>query len=282
VKLRGSFAALVEGDIMQVNGKVVVVTGAGNGMGRELTLELVRRGARVAAIDLRPEGLVETLALAEALGGTVATFTADVTDAVAVSALPAQIEAKLGSVDALVNNAGIIQPFVKINELTIEAADRVMKVNFTGPFLMVKAFLPGLLAKTEAHILNVSSMGAYAPVPGQSVYGASKAAVKLFTEGLRSEMIGTNVGVTIVFPGAIHTNIAQNSGMSMPANADAAESKFKMTEPGVAAKAMVDAIEKNQARICIGSDAKLMDRLSRLNPVFAANLIAKQMASLLK
>lgn len=267
---------------MKVNGKVVVVTGAGAGMGRELTLELVRRGARVAAIDLRAEGLAETRDLAEALGGTVSTFTADVTDSAAVAALPAAIEVKLGSVDALVNNAGIIQPFVKINELTVEQAAKVMNVNFNGPFYMVKAFLPSLLAKTEAHILNVSSMGAYAPVPGQSVYGASKAAVKLFTEGLRSEMIGTGVGVTIVFPGAIHTNIAQNSGMAMPANADAAESKFKMTEPGIAAKLMVDAIENNTPRLCIGSDAKLMDRLSRLNPIFAANLIAKQMASLLK
>lgn len=267
---------------MKVNGKVVVVTGAGAGMGRELTLELLRRGARVAAIDLRSEGLVETKDLAEALGGTVATFTVDVTDAAAVAGLPSQIEAKLGSVDALVNNAGIIQPFVKINDLTVEQAAKVMNVNFNGPFYMVKAFLPGLLAKTEAHVLNVSSMGAYAPVPGQSVYGASKAAVKLFTEGLRSEMIGTGVGVTIVFPGAIHTNIAQNSGMAMPANADAAESKFKMTEPGIAAKLMVDAIENNTPRLCIGSDAKLMDRLSRLNPVFAANLISKQMASLLK
>ncbi len=267
---------------MKVVDKVVVVTGAGAGMGRELTLELVRRGAKVAAIDLRPEGLAETKTQAEQIGGRIETFVVDVTDGDAVAKLPAQVESTLGSADVLLNNAGIIQPFVKINELTIEQAARVMNVNFNGPFLMVKAFLPGLLAKSQAHILNVSSMGAYAPVPGQSVYGASKAAVKLFTEGLRSEMIGTNVGVTIVFPGAIHTNIAQNSGMAMPANADAAESKFKMTEPGVAAKAMIDAIENNKARICIGGDATLMDRLSRLNPVFAANLIAKQMASLLK
>ena len=158
---------------MKVNGKVVVVTGAGAGMGRELTLELVRRGARVAAIDLRSEGLVETKDLAEALGGTVATFTVDVTDAAAVAGLPSQIEAKLGSVDALVNNAGIIQPFVNINDLTVEQAAKVMNVNFNGPFYMVKAFLPGLLAKTEAHVLNVSSMGAYAPVPGQSAAHAS-------------------------------------------------------------------------------------------------------------
>lgn len=264
---------------MRVQGKVVVVTGAGSGMGRQLVLELVSRGAKVAAVDMREETLEETKTLAR---GEVASFVLNITDADGVAALPAEVEAALGPVDAIINNAGIIQPFVKINDLSMADAHRVMDVNFTGPLMLTKAFLPGLLTRPEAHILNVSSMGAYAPVPGQSVYGASKAAIKLMTEGLRSELLGTNVGVTIVFPGAINTNIAKNSGLDMPTGSDAESSKFKTTEAPVAAKAMVDAIEKNSPRLCIGSDAKLMDRLSRLNPVFAAGLIAKQMGSLLK
>lgn len=264
---------------MRVQGKVVVVTGAGSGMGRQLVLELVSRGAKVAAVDMREETLEETKTLAR---GEVASFVLNITDADGVAALPAEVEAALGPVDALINNAGIIQPFVKINDLSMADAHRVMDVNFTGPLMLTKAFLPGLLTRPEAHILNVSSMGAYAPVPGQSVYGASKAAIKLMTEGLRSELLGTNVGVTIVFPGAINTNITKNSGLDMPTGSDAESSKFKTTEAPVAAKAMVDAIEKNSPRLCIGSDAKLMDRLSRLNPVFAAGLIAKQMGSLLK
>jgi short-subunit dehydrogenase len=263
---------------MKVQNKVVVVTGAGSGMGRQLTLELISRGALVAAIDLRAETLAETKKLA---GGKVETFTVDITDDNAVAALPAQVIKKLGAPDILINNAGIIQPFVRINDLTIEQAARVMNVNFEGPLMMVKAFLPGFLTRPEAHILNVSSMGAYAPVPGQSVYGASKAAIKLLTEGLRSELTDTNVGVTIVFPGAINTNIAQNSGMAMPGDA-AADSKIKMTEAPVAAHQMIEAIEKNRPRICIGSDAKMLDVISRINPVFAAKLIYKQMASLLK
>jgi short-subunit dehydrogenase len=124
-------------------------------------------------------------------------------------------------------------------------------------------------------------MGAYAPVPGQTVYGASKAAIKLFTEGLRSELMETKIGVTIVFPGAIATNIAANSGMTAMAADSEAASKFPTTPAPVAAKAMVDAIEANKPRITIGSDATFMDRLSRLNPVMAANVIYKQMKSLL-
>lgn len=263
---------------MKLKDKVVVVTGAGSGMGREITLELIRRGARVAAIDMHKATVDETAALA---GSGVSAFTVDVTDRAAVAALPAQIEKAMGAVDVVINNAGIIQPFVKINELSFAQAEKVMDVNFYGPFAMVKAFLPGLLTRPEAHILNVSSMGAYAPVPGQSIYGASKAAVKLMTEGLRSELLGTNIGVTIAFPGAVATNITANSGIAMPeVSADAPA--FKQTAAPLAAKIMVDAIEKNKARVTVGKDATMLDRISRINPVFAANMIYKQMKSLLK
>jgi short-subunit dehydrogenase len=264
---------------VKVSGKLILVTGAGSGMGRELTIELVRRGATVAAVDMRADSLAETKKVA---GGQVATYVVDITDAAKVSALPKQVAKDLGEVDAVINNAGIIQPFVRVNDLTLEQAAKVMDVNFTGPLMLTKAFLPALLTRPEAHILNVSSMGAYAPVPGQSVYGASKAAIKLFTEGLRLELLNTKVGVTIVFPGAINTNIAANSGMAVPAGTDTGESQFKMTEATVAAKLMVDAIEKNKPRLTIGSDATMMDWLSRLNPIMAANIIYKQMASLLK
>jgi len=266
---------------MKVSGKVVVVTGAGSGMGRELSLELARRGATVAAVDFREETLAETAALVRKLGGKISTHTLDVSDLAKVAALPAAVIKAHGTVDAVINNAGIIQPFVPVAELPWKDVEMVMAVNFFGPVAIVQAFLPLLTKRPEAHILNVSSMGAYAPVPGQTVYGASKAAIKLFTEGLRSELMETTVGVTIVFPGAIATNIAANSGMTAMAADSEAASKFPTTPAPVAAKAMVDAIEANKPRITIGSDATLMDRLSRLNPVMAANIIYKQMKSLL-
>lgn len=266
---------------MKVQNKVIVVTGAGSGMGRELALELVRRGALVAAVDMRKESLDETAALVTKLGGKISTHALDITDGKAVAALPAAIAKALGPVDGLVNNAGIIQPFVKINDLDFSVAEKVMNVNFYGPLRLIKAFLPELLARPEGHILNVASMGAYAPVPGQSIYGASKAAVKLMTEGLRSELLDTNVGVTIVFPGATATNIAANSGMKVPAADSAEASKFPQTPADVAAKMMVDAIENNTPRITTGKDATTMDILTRLNPVWAAGVIYKQMKSLL-
>lgn len=262
---------------MNISDKVALVTGAGSGMGRQITLELVRRGASVVAVDMHQSALEETCSLAGSLSSKISMVTLNVTDKAAVDALPS----KVGEIDILINNAGIIQPFVPIKDLAVDDAKRVMDVNFYGPLYLIKAFLPGLLARPQAHILNVSSMGAYAPVPGQSVYGASKAAVKLMTEGLRSELMGTNVGVTVVFPGAVNTNITTNSGLAMPeVGADAP--KFKSLDADIAAKMMVDAIVKNKPRITVGKDATMMDRLSRLNPVFAANLIYKQMKSLLQ
>ncbi|MEY4312604.1 MAG: hypothetical protein RLZZ319_113 [Actinomycetota bacterium] len=266
---------------MKVNGKVIVVTGAGSGMGRELALELTRRGAIIAGVDKRKESLDETTAMVTKLGGTMAEFPLDITDATAVAALPAAVEEKLGAADGLVNNAGIIQPFVKINDLDIADAERVMNVNFYGPLRLIKAFLPVLLARPEGHILNVSSMGAYAPVPGQSLYGASKAAIKLLTEGLRSELLDTKVGVTVVFPGATATNIAANSGMTAMTADSPDAAKFTQTPADVAAKMMVDAIENNTPRLTTGKDAMTMDILTRLNPVWAAGVIYKQMKSLL-
>ena len=118
-------------------------------------------------------------------------------------------------VDGLLNVAGIIQKFEPFIELDTADIERVLQVNFWGVVNMVRAFLPHLMRRPEAALVNVSSMGAYAPVPGQAAYGASKAAVRLLTEALYAELMDTNVAVTTIFPGAIATNIAQNSGVSI-------------------------------------------------------------------
>jgi short-subunit dehydrogenase len=192
--------------------------------------------------------------------------------------------ARHGAVDGLINNAGIIQPFVRVNDLEYEAIERVMNVNFYGTLYMTKAFLPHLLKRPEAHIANVSSMGGFLPVPGQSIYGASKAAVKLFTEGLHSELLTTNVRVSVIFPGAIGTNIAANSGVGISQSAAEPGDRrrsIKPLEPGKAAEIIVDGIERDRYRVMVGSDATFLDRFYRLSPERAANFIFRQMKSLL-
>lgn len=269
---------------MKAAGKTIAVTGAGNGIGRQITLNLLRRGARVAAIDVSEAGLQETLALAGAPAGRLSTHVANITERETVEALPAAIVEHHGQVDGVINCAGIIQPFVKLDDLDYSSIERVMNVNFWGLMYMTKTFLPHLLRRPVGHIVNVSSMGGFLPVPGQTVYGASKAAVKLLTEGLHSELTETNVGVTVVFPGAIATDISRNSGLNAPTAAEAEKSgvsKIKMTPPAEAARIIVDAMERDAYRVTVGKDATMMDRLCRLMPERAAGIIYKQMRTLL-
>ena len=267
---------------MQIKDKVFVVTGGGNGMGREVVLGLIQRGARVAAVDLNQAGLDETASLANA-GDRLTTHAVNVSDRTAVLALPDAVKKAHGQVDGLLNVAGIIQPFVKIAELDFDVIERVINVNFWGVVNMTKAFLPELLARPESGLVNVSSMGGFLPVPGQAAYGASKAAVKLFTEALFAETQGTSLAVTVVFPGGVSTNITGNSGVdtSRLEKAAAGAKQRKTTTPADAGRQIIDGLEKGTYRVRIGGDAKFMDRFSRLAPRRATLLIANQMKALL-
>jgi short-subunit dehydrogenase len=267
---------------MKVQGKTIVITGGGSGIGRELTLLLLKKGARVAAVDVNETTLKETAALAGNHQDRLSIHFANVTDRDAVSALPEAVIQFHGAVDGIINNAGIIQRFVKINDLDFMEIERVFKTNLGGVMNVTKVFLPHLLKRPEAHIVNTSSMGGFLPVPGQSAYGASKAAVKLFTEALHSELLDTNVHVTTVYPGAVATNIMVNSGVVFDSEGSSENnSKIKMTTAEAAAEIIVDGMEKNKYRILIGSDAKMMDFLSRMMPERAAKIIYSQMRSLL-
>lgn len=269
---------------MQIQDKTFVVTGAGGGIGGEVVQTLLKRGARVAAVDLRQEGLDTLKEKVGDAADRLSLHTLNITDKDAVMALPAAVQAAHQSVDGLINCAGIIQPFVKVNELDFDAIERVMNVNFNGTLYMTKAFLPTLLEREESYLTNVASMGGFLPVPGQSIYGASKAAVKLMTEALYAELLNSPVHVSVVFPGATNTNITKNSNVAAPTTGAAGAGKdlsASMLPADKAAQIIVDGMEKNKPQIFTGKDSKLMNKLYRLNPVYATKLIAKQMKSLL-
>lgn len=268
---------------MQIPENVFVVAGGGNGIGREVVLALLARGGRVAAVDLSRAGLDGTAELATtASTDRLSTHVADLTDRDAVEALPEAVREAHGRVDGLVNVAGVIQPFVPFADLEYRQMEKVFAVNLWGVIHTCKAFLPHLLARRVACIVNVSSMGALAPVPGQTMYGASKAAVKLFTEGLYSELRSTSVAVTVVFPGGVDTGIAANSGVAIPGpDAEPSDLAASMTSAPEAARQIVQGIENGSYRVVIGKDARGLDRLSRISPQRATDLNAKKMASLL-
>lgn len=267
---------------MNVQDKVFVVTGAGGGIGSQIVSVLLARGAKVAAVDLKEEAL-QTLKQSVGNSKDLSVHSTNITDRTAVEQLPKAVIAAHGAVDGLVNCAGIVQPFVRVNDLGYEAIERVMNVNFYGTLYMTKAFLPELLKRPEGYVANVSSMGGFLPVPGQSVYGASKAAVKLLTEGLYAELLNTNVHVSVIFPGATKTDITKNSGVKAPSISNTDQNQnFQMLSPQEAATIIVNGIQQDKPQIFTGKDSRTMNKLYRLNPVYATKLIAKRMQSLLQ
>ena len=148
---------------MKVKNKVVVVTGAGSGMGREITLELVRRGAKVAAVDMREETLAETAKIA---GHGVETFVLDVTNRADVARLPSKIEAKIGDVDILINNAGI-GSLTTVEHETDEIWQKVLNVNVVGTARVSRAAIPLLRKSQSPAIVNTASIAARSAESGE-------------------------------------------------------------------------------------------------------------------
>ena len=249
-------------------------------MAVELVLHLLSKGASVAGVDLNPTSLGETAKLAMQYGPAFRGFVVNVAHRAAVEGLPEQVLTHFGVIDGIINNAGVIQPFSRLNDLDYPTIERVLNVNLLGTLYVTKAFLPQLLKRPAAHIVNLSSMGGFVPVPGQTIYCAAKAAVKLLSEGLASELLETKIKVTIVFPGAIATNIRENSGVSIP-NTATRSGSMKPLSAAHAAQIIVRGVERDAYHVFVGKDAAIMDKLQRLSPIYAARVIANKMRSLL-
>ncbi|MGD0053098.1 MAG: SDR family NAD(P)-dependent oxidoreductase [Vulcanimicrobiaceae bacterium] len=262
---------------MQLQGKVVALTGAGSGIGRALAVALAEAGARVALADRDEEGLDETGRLVAFCGGQhgASEHVIDVSDEAAMQRFASQVLEMYGTVDVAINNAGVAL-FGTVAELTTEEIAWLMGVNFWGVVYGTKAFLPTLVTRPEAAIVNLSSLfGLWAP-PGQSAYAASKFAVRGFSESLRAELTGTNVRVLTVHPGGVKTAIAARSRVARAADQARAtrlsavfDREFLTLPAETAAAAIVTGLQRGQERILIGADARRIDLLTRLFPVRA-------------
>ena len=249
-------------------GKVAVVTGAASGIGRALSVELARRGARLAICDVDLEGLAETEALVRAAGAQVRSDPLDVSQRELVLTYADTVAEHFGAVNLVFNNAGIAFTG-SVEQMAFKDIDRVMDVDFWGVVNGTKAFLPHLIASGDGHVVNVSSVFGLFSVPSQSAYNAAKFAVRGFTESLRQEMINARhpVKVTCVHPGGIKTNIARNGGQVDGYDHDDLASSFDKlarTSPTKAAQVILKGVENDKARVLIGADAWLIDKLVRL------------------
>ena len=261
--------------------KVVVITGAGSGIGRALALNLAGKGALLALSDVDESGLAETVDLVKGAGAQeVRSDRLDVSDRDAVTAYADAVAEQFGRVNVVINNAGVALAG-DFTDLEYADMDWIVGVNFWGVVHGTKAFLPHLIASGDGHLVNLSSLFGLLSIPGQSLYNATKYAVRGMTEAIREEMLiaGHNVGVTSVHPGGIKTAIARNARVSAKENKEATarlfDKKLARMTPDRAAEIIVKGIEKNQARVLVGLDAHALHQFAKLTGSRYQDIVAK-------
>lgn len=257
---------------MQLQNKTALITGAGSGIGRALAHALSLKGCHLALVDIKEDHLQETADQIIASEIRVSIHKADVTHRPSLDQLlEAVIKAHQG-LDLLINNAGIAAggDFLQLAE---EDFNKVMDVNFHAVVNLTRVCLPHLMTRPEASIVNISSLFGIITPPEQTAYCASKFAIRGFSNSLRMELRGSNVGITVVHPGGVNTNIARWAIVPEDVPEEevrrrkAEEQKLLTMPPSKAAQIIVNGIRRNKIRVLVGTDAKVISWLERLMPL---------------
>jgi short-subunit dehydrogenase len=254
-------------------GRTCLITGAAGGIGAALALELAKRRAVLALLDVDAAGVERVAALAREMGAAeVTTYVVDLSDGGDRLDLAAEIASRHGGVDLLINNAGVTL-MGTFEQNRMADFDWLLEINLHAVIRMTKAFLPQLLARPGSHVVNISSLFGLVAPPGQVAYATSKFGVRGFTEALRHELEPRQVGVTVVHPGGIKTNIAAAARISGPdPDGEQAAQARRFAETALtlpaeeAARRIVAAIQARRPRLVLTKEAKAGDWLVRLTP----------------
>ena len=268
---------------MQVlENRVVVITGAASGIGRAIALRLAKEKCVLALVDINKDtalglsGLDECAGLCEQLTSSVSVHRTDVSDRLGMSRLPAEIVARHGRINLLVNNAGVSLAGC-LDDISIDDLEWIVAVNFWGAVYGCKYFLPELKRSGEGHIVNLLSDFALIGLPTKTGYCATKFALRGFSEALRAELAGSGIGVTAVYPGPVATAIIANGRNADPEKAKL-EAEFirkRAIDADLVASRVVQGIIRNSARVLIGKETYLIDLATRLAPATTDTLVAK-------
>jgi len=264
-----------------LDNKVVVITGAGSGMGREMAILAAKRGARVAISDWNAEGLAESVELVKAAGAReLRSDVLDVSDRLAMNTYAGNVVEQFGVVNMVVNNAGVTVTG-DFEDMEYADFDWIVGVNFLGVVHGTKEFLPYLIASGDGAVVNISSLFGLISMPGQTAYNATKYAVRGFTEALREEMLVNKhpVTVTCIHPGGIKTGIARHGRKTKGQDAEAIdrlfEQKLARMPAEKAARIILDAAVAGKARQLVGIDAHLIHHFAKLTGSRYQDVIAR-------
>ncbi|HFC12752.1 MAG TPA: SDR family oxidoreductase [Anaerolineae bacterium] len=255
--------------------KVVVITGAGSGIGRALAIEFKKLGAKLALNDFNQTTLLETVALLNGTENNIFHAAFDVSDRTAMFAFAENSIAHFKAVDVVINNAGLAHGGGKFAEVDLDKFERVMDVNFRGVVYGSRAFLHHLLQRPQAVLVNIASVYGLTGIADGESYVASKFAVNGLTQSLIQAYKKSNVSIHCVYPGGIQTNITKNS-IDYEERDDLFDQVLVHT-PKFAADTIINGIKKQKPRIIIGRDAYTIEILSRLAPVWGCGLINKHL-----
>lgn len=270
---------------LQLANITAVLTGAASGIGAALVPRLAAKGVHLALVDRDAAGLAAAAAAAAVFGNRVTTHELDIADAGEIALLAAAVQAAHGNAGLLLANAGVALVGT-FEQASLADFEWLMNINFWGAVRLTHAFLPQLRAVPAAQVALTSSVFGLIGPSGQTAYAASKFALRGFGESLRHELSGTNIGVTVIHPGGVDTNIARGAriGAGMdPAAAKAGLALFQKmlrTSPDAAAAKIISAIEQRRPRLLIGRDAYQIDIIQRLLPTRYWRLIAPREAGL--
>jgi len=242
--------------------KVVVITGAGSGMGAAYADEFAKLGSKLALCDINSDELQLTVdRVCNILGKeNVYSEVIDVSKRDSVFQFADHVKNRFGNSHVIINNAGIEGGVKPIYELPIETLDRVMKVNFMGVVYGTKAFLPQLVTNNEGAVVNVSSVFGLIAPPSCGDYCAAKYAVRGFTESLAAEFTDSPISIHCVHPGGIKTNIVKNESAGEFAE------KLLTTPPHDIAQYVIQSIKKGRQKIVYGNQSKIAWFLSNFIP----------------
>jgi NADP-dependent 3-hydroxy acid dehydrogenase YdfG len=263
-----------------LHGKVVVLTGAASGIGEALAIQLARHGCRLLLADIDGTRLQSVAQNVRAIQPECIIQVCNVANEASIKALAARTLTEWGGAHILINNAGValVAPVLGMNA---DDAHWLMDINFWGVVNGCRIFLPQLKARQPSIIVNISSIFAMVALPTQSIYSASKAAVRAFSDTLREEVRAEGIRVLCVHPGGIRTRIVEQARLgdisTIAENHAALSRQFEKsarTSADEAAHVIIAALYRKDTRLLIGTDALIGDWLYRLWPARAAKWFA--------